>query len=71
MLDAPAAEVNRCLELEEDFLRKKNVTDFKSYNVVTGYKPRRIMPTELPDITVKEQDDEGKRLDSTRLRAKM
>ncbi|KAF1975567.1 NAD(P)-binding protein [Bimuria novae-zelandiae CBS 107.79] len=71
MLNSPAAEVNGCLELDEDFLRKKGVTNFEKYNVVLGSKPRRIMPMEFPDLRAKEQDDEGKRMDSTKLRAKM
>ncbi|KAL1612039.1 hypothetical protein SLS60_000262 [Paraconiothyrium brasiliense] len=71
MLESPAAEVNGCLELDEDFLRKKGVTDFEEFNVVIGSKPRRIMPKLLPDLMVDEQNDEGKRMDSTKLRAKM
>ncbi|PSN63204.1 NAD(P)-binding protein [Corynespora cassiicola Philippines] len=69
MLRAPAPDVNGCLELDEDFLRKTGVTDFEKYNVVPGPKPRRIMPAEFPDLTVKEQADEGQRVDSTKLRA--
>jgi NAD(P)-dependent dehydrogenase (short-subunit alcohol dehydrogenase family) len=71
MLRAPASEVNGCLELDEDFLRKKGVTDFEKYNIVPGSKPRRIMPAEFPDLTVKEQNDEGRRVDSTKLKAKI
>lgn len=71
MLAAPAAEVNGCLELDEDFLRKKGVTDFDKYNVVVGATPRRIMPMLLPSLTVLEQDDEGNRMDSVKMRAKM
>jgi hypothetical protein len=44
------------------------VTDFSKYSVVPGTSPRRIMPAEFPDLSVKEQDDEGKRMDSTKLR---
>jgi hypothetical protein len=29
----------------------------------------RILPKEFPDLKVKEQDDEGRRVDSTKLRA--
>ena len=68
MLRSPAAEVNGCLELDEDFLRKKGVTDFEKYSIVPGSKPRRIMPQEFPDLTVKEQADEGRRVDSTKVR---
>jgi NAD(P)-dependent dehydrogenase (short-subunit alcohol dehydrogenase family) len=68
MLRSPAAEVNGSLELDEDFLRKKGVTDFDKYSIVPGSQPRRIMPQEFPDLTVKEQADEGRRVDSTKVR---
>lgn len=70
MLRSEPAEVNGALELDEDFLRRKGYTDedFEKYNLVPGSKPRRIMPVELPDLKVAEQDDEGKRVDSTLLR---
>jgi NAD(P)-dependent dehydrogenase (short-subunit alcohol dehydrogenase family) len=71
MLRASAYEVNGCLELDEDFLRKNGVTDFEKYNVVPGSNPRRIMPAEFPDLAVKEQSDEGRRMDSTKLRSRM
>jgi hypothetical protein len=61
--------VNGCLELDEDFLRKTGVTDFDKYSVVPGGKPRRIMPATFPDLTVAEQNDEGRRMDSNVLRA--
>lgn len=67
MLKAPAAVVNGQLELDEDFLRRHaGVTDFSGYSVVPGSAPRRIMPVELPDLSVKEQADEGKRHDSSK-----
>jgi len=67
MLRAPASVVNGQLELDEDFLRSHaGVTDFSKYSVVPGSSPRRIMPAELPDLTVKEQDDEGRRVDSAK-----
>lgn len=67
ILKAPAEKVNGELLLDEDFLRDyAGVTDFAKYNLVEGATPRRIMPAELPDIRVKEQDDEGKRYDSTK-----
>lgn len=69
MIKSPVEEVNGCLELDEDFLRKKGVTDFDKYSLVQGSAPRRIMPKEFPDLRVAEQDDEGKRVDSTKLRA--
>lgn len=68
MLQSPAEEVNGLLELDEDFLRKKGVTDFSKYNLIPGSAPRRIMPAVLPDLTVAEQDDEGSRVDSVKLR---
>jgi NAD(P)-dependent dehydrogenase (short-subunit alcohol dehydrogenase family) len=69
MLRSEVQEVNGCLELDEDFLRKKGVNDFSKYSLVQGATPRRIMPAEFPDLTVKEQDDEGRRADSTKMRA--
>jgi len=68
MIRAPVEQVNGCLELDEDFLRKTGVTDFSHYSVVPGATPRRIMPAEFPDLTVVEQNDEGRRMDSTKLR---
>ena len=66
MLRTPASVVNGKLELDEDFLREHaGVTDFSKYSVIPGSSPRRIMPAELPDLTVKEQDDEGKRYESS------
>jgi NAD(P)-dependent dehydrogenase (short-subunit alcohol dehydrogenase family) len=69
MLRSEVQEVNGCLELDEDFLRKKGVRDFGKYSVVPGTTPRRIMPAEFPDLKVKEHDDEGRRTDSTKMRA--
>ena len=71
MLNAPANTVNGCLELDEDFLRKTGVTNFDKYSLIPGTQPRRIMPAEFPSLTVAEQDDEGIRIDSTLLRAKI
>ncbi|KAM5441354.1 hypothetical protein MferCBS31731_003425 [Microsporum ferrugineum] len=71
ILKSPPAVVNGLLALDEDFLRKHcGVTDFSPYSVVTGANPRRIMPKSLPVLEVAEQDDEGKRMDSTILRRK-
>lgn len=67
VLRAPAPSVNGRLELDEDYLRREaGVTDFSKYAVVPGchIPPRRIMPVEFPDLAVKEQDDEGRRMDS-------
>ncbi|KAB5570668.1 putative Hydroxysteroid dehydrogenase-like protein 2 [Coniochaeta sp. 2T2.1] len=67
ILKAPASVVNGQLELDEDFLRRHaGVTDFSKYSLVPGSSPRRIMPAELPDLTVKEQADEGRRYDSAK-----
>ncbi|KAI1768820.1 NAD(P)-binding protein [Hypoxylon sp. FL1150] len=69
ILRAPAASVNGLLALDEDFLRSEvggGVTDFSGYAVVKGAEPRRIMPARLPDLRVAEQEDEGRRMDSSK-----
>ncbi|KAJ4392029.1 hypothetical protein N0V93_005650 [Gnomoniopsis smithogilvyi] len=67
ILRAPASVVNGQLLLDEDFLRHHcGVTDFSKYALVPGASPRRIMPVELPDLRVLEQDDEGRRYDSAK-----
>ncbi|KAF2270926.1 putative Hydroxysteroid dehydrogenase-like protein 2 [Lojkania enalia] len=71
MMRAPTSQVNGCLELDEDFLRKSGVTDFGKYSLIPGSMPRRIMPAKFPDLTVEEQMDEGRRMDSTKLRSRM
>jgi NAD(P)-dependent dehydrogenase (short-subunit alcohol dehydrogenase family) len=74
MLRAPAQQVNGLLELDEDYLRKyEGVTDFSKYALIPGSTPRRIMPEEFPDLRVREQDDEGHRMDSSKrtLRSKI
>ncbi|KAI0128871.1 short chain dehydrogenase [Xylariales sp. AK1849] len=72
MLNTPAETVNGRLELDEDFLRSDaGVMDFGQYAVIPGSTPRRIMPAQLPDLTVKEQDDEGKRMNSAEGKAKL
>ncbi|KOS17966.1 Hydroxysteroid dehydrogenase-like protein 2 [Escovopsis weberi] len=64
---ANPAIVNGQLLLDEDFLHEHaGVTDFSQYSVVPGALPRRIMPLRLPDLTVDEQDDEGRRYDSAK-----
>lgn len=68
MLTSPADEVNGLLDTDEDFLRKKGVTDFSRYSLVPDSTPRRIMPAEFPVLEVAEQDDEGRRVDSVVLR---
>jgi NAD(P)-dependent dehydrogenase (short-subunit alcohol dehydrogenase family) len=70
MLQAPAEEVNGLLDTDEDFLRKRGVTDFSKYSLVPGAAPRRIMPASFPDLSVAEQDDEGRRVDSAAQRGK-
>ncbi|GLI81546.1 hypothetical protein PoHVEF18_009931 [Penicillium ochrochloron] len=70
MLRAPATTVNGLLDTDEDFLREKcGVTDFSQYAVIPGSTPRRIMPAKFPVLEVAEQDDEGQRMDSTKIRA--
>lgn len=72
ILKAPPSVVNGELLLDEDFLRDHaGVTDFSKYNVVPGTSPRRMLPQKLPDLTVAEQDDEGKRYDSSKDKAKL
>ncbi|KAJ5936701.1 hypothetical protein N7466_003151 [Penicillium verhagenii] len=71
MLRAPVSTVNGLLDTDEDFLRKCGVTDFSKYSIIPGSTPRRIMPAEFPVLEVAEQDDEGQRMDSTVLRAKI
>ncbi|EPS41979.1 hypothetical protein H072_4037 [Dactylellina haptotyla CBS 200.50] len=67
IIGSPAEEVSGRLELDEDFLRTKGVTDFSKYNVVPGANPRRMLPAVLPILTVPEEDDEGNRIDSSKL----
>ncbi len=70
MLRSPAEDVNGYLELDEDYLRKSHgITDFSKYSVVPGTQPRRIMPGQFPDLTVAEQNDEGRRMNSTKERS--
>jgi NAD(P)-dependent dehydrogenase (short-subunit alcohol dehydrogenase family) len=78
ILRSPASAVNGELLLDEDFLREHaGVSDFSKYSVVRDGRPahaaapRRIMPLRLPDLTVAEQDDEGKRYESAKGRAKL
>ncbi|KAJ5801499.1 uncharacterized protein N7518_003567 [Penicillium psychrosexuale] len=72
MLRAPHQTVNGLLDTDEDFLREKcGVSDFSKYSVIPGSTPRRIMPAKFPVLEVAEQDDEGQRMDSTKLRAKI
>jgi hypothetical protein len=62
--------VNGQLLLDEDFLRDHaGVTDFSKYSIVPGANPRRAMPAQFPDLSVAEQDDEGRRIDSTKIRS--
>lgn len=72
MLRAPVGVVNGLLDLDEDFLRRVegfSDHDFEKYCVVPGSKPRRIMPRVFPDLRVDEEDDEGTRMDSVKLRS--
>lgn len=72
VLRAPHQVVNGLLDTDEDFLREKcGVSDFSKYSVIPGSTPRRIMPAKFPALEVAEQDDEGQRMDSTKVRAKI
>ncbi|KAJ6178228.1 hypothetical protein N7519_008689 [Penicillium mononematosum] len=72
MLRAPHQVVNGLLDTDEDFLREKcGVSDFSKYSVNPGSTPRRIMPAKFPVLEVAEQDDEGQRMDSAKVRAKI
>jgi len=68
MLKAPISTVNGLLVLDEDFLRRHcDVSDFSGYSVIEGTSPRRIMPKQFPDLSVEEQEDQGRRVDSTEI----
>ena len=68
ILESPPEDVTGQCFLDEEFLRDHaKVKDFERYSCVPGTSPRRIMPASFPDLRVAEQDDEGKRMDSTRL----
>lgn len=55
--------------LDEDYLRElKGVREFGRYSVVEGREVRRIMPRKFPVLEVEEEDDEGDRMDSVKLR---
>ncbi|KAG9248271.1 putative Hydroxysteroid dehydrogenase-like protein 2 [Calycina marina] len=69
LLNAPSKDVNGLLTLDEDFLRgHEGITDFSKYSLLKGAIPRRIMPAKFPDLRVVEQNDEGRRTDSTVLK---
>ena len=69
MLRAETKVVNGLLDLDEDFLRREcGITDFGKYSVVEGARPRRIMPKVFPSLEVEEQEDEGRRVDSNKLK---
>lgn len=71
MVRAPAEKINGRIELDEDFLRTDcgyQDKDFEKYRMVASHEPRRIMPKRLPDLSVEEQNDEGVRMDSVKLR---
>ena len=70
IIKAPTKDVSGKTVLDEDFLREhEGITDFSKYNVIPDGIPRRIMPAAFPDLSVEEQADEGRRMDSTLLRA--
>lgn len=69
MLESRPEDVTGQCFLDEDFLRDyEKMKDFSKYSCVPGAFPRRIMPASFPDLRVAEQDDEGTRVDSTRLK---
>ena len=69
MLKAETGRVNGLVDLDEDFLRREGgLREFGGYSVVEGARPRRIMPREFPSLEVEEQEDEGRRVDSGKLR---
>ena len=70
MVRSEVKVVNGLCDTDEDFLRKMGRTQFGAYSVVEGSRVRRIMPKVFPDLTVEEQDDEGRRVDSVLLREK-
>lgn len=71
ILKTPPAITNGLITTDEDFLRDVvgySDEDIDKHNLVPGSKPRRIMPTEFPDLKVAEHDDEGIRRNSAELR---
>ena len=69
MIRTPVPVVNGLLDLDEDFLRQHcGITDFSKYSLVPGANPRRIMPKQFSTLEVEEQNDQGKRVDSTQIR---
>lgn len=72
MIRAPTSKVNGLVDTDEDFLRREcgyTDADFDQYNIVPGHRPRRIMPKKFPDLSVDEQDDQGVRMDSAKMRS--
>ncbi|RMZ17538.1 hypothetical protein D0860_00391 [Hortaea werneckii] len=72
ILKAPPSDVSgRCL-VDDVFLREhEGIQDLSKYSLVPGATPRRMMPARFPDLRVEEEDDEGNRMDSTAIRAKI
>ena len=65
--------MNGLITTDEDFLREFagfTDADIDKYNLVSGAKPRRIMPRKFPDLRVAEHDDEGIRRNSADLQQK-
>lgn len=55
--------------LDEDYLRElKGIQNFDGYAVTPGVNVRRIMPKQLPNLRVEEEDDEGDRMNSIQIR---
>lgn len=58
--------------VDDVFLREhEGIQDLSQYSLVPGATPRRMMPAKFPDLRVQEEDDEGNRMDSTAIRAKI
>ena len=69
VLKADTGRVNGLVDLHEDFLRREGgVRQFAGNSVVEGARPRRIMPRVFPSLEVEEQEDEGRRVESSTLR---
>lgn len=70
ILRAETKDVNGRLLVDEDWLKERGWSeeDLDKYSLVAGAKPRRIMPATFPVLEVEEQDDEGRRMDSAKLR---
>ena len=48
---------NGCTLLDEDMLRERGVSDFRSYRCDPEHEPPRMMPRHLPCLRVAEEDE--------------